>query len=625
MKTIFLILLTVCSYEATAQIQETWSKRYDSLGNTRDEAASIAVDNSGNVYVTGVSYTSFVTSNFATVKYNSNGIQIWTAIYNGPAVTDSSVDFPSAIAVDTDGNVYVTGSSFGAGGTRFDLATVKYNSSGTEVWVSRYNGSSNYNDYSSDIAVDDSGNVYVTGSSHGSGFNQDYTTIKYNTSGVQQWISFYNGTASTSDYANSIVIDNAHSVYITGASSGIGTGNDMATIKYNSAGVQLWASRYIGVSINQDVGKEIAVDGGGNVYITGESWGNGTNTDYATVKYNSSGIQMWAPRYNGTGNSTDISYAIAVDNSGNVFVTGQSAGIGTSYDYLTLKYSSGGVQQWAERYDFGPGGNRDDRAFDLAIDNSSNVYVTGWSSSSTFNDYATIKYNSNGIQQWLRRYNGTGSNDDAASSIALDNSGNVYVTGRSYNSLINYDFTTIRYTPEKTLQLTALIQGFYDPFFNSMVSDTATVVLRNVTPPFAIVESTKGILNSSGSGTFSFFAVSNGSPNFILVRHRNTIETWSAGGNSFTTNSLTYNFTVSAFQAFGSNMILEGNKYCLYNGDVNQEGVVDATDVITTYNDASNFVTGYVNTDVNGDNNVDVSDVILVYNNSINFVGVIRP
>jgi len=311
-----------------------------------------------------------------------------------------------------------------------------------QQWVARYNGPSNDYDYATSIALDGSGNVYVTGYSYGSGTYQDYCTIKYNSSGDTVWVRRYNGPGNYNDWSYSIAVDGSGNVYVTGESYGSVTYTDYCTIKYNSSGVQQWVARYNGPGNDEDDAYSIAVDGSGNVYVTGESTGSGTSRDYCTIKYNSSGDTVWVRRYDGPGNYKDWSYSIAVDGSGNVYVTGGSYGSETGPDYCTIKYNSSGVQQWVARYN-GPG-NNDDRALSIAVDGSGNVYVTGYSyGGGTYADYCTIKYNSSGVQQWEARYNGPGNYHDYANSIAIDNSGNVYVTGYSWGTY--YDYCTIKY------------------------------------------------------------------------------------------------------------------------------------------------------------------------------------
>jgi len=422
-------------------LAQVWVARYNGPGNDLDYANAIALDNSGNIYVTGGSEGSGTSGDFGTVKYDSSGVEQWVSRYNGPA---NAWDYARAIALDNSGNIYVTGESWGSG-TYDDFATVKYDSSGVEQWVARYNGPANSLDEASAIALDNSGNIYVTGWGLGSGTYHDYATVKYNSSGVEKWVARYNGPANSGDYANAIALDNSGNIYVTGMSEGLGTYNDYATVKYDSSGVEKWVARYNGPANNRDSASAIALDNSGNIYVTGMSWGSGTFSDYATVKYNSSGVEQWVARYNGPANAWDDAYAIALDNSGNIYVTGGSGGSGTFSDYATVKYDSSGVEQWVARYN-GPG-NSGDYAYAIALDNSGNIYVTGESyGSGTDRDYATVKYNSSGVEQWVARYNGPGNYYDRTKAIALDNSSNVYVTGRSMGSGTGYDYATIKYS-----------------------------------------------------------------------------------------------------------------------------------------------------------------------------------
>ncbi len=433
-------------------VYAAWVATYNGPGNNIDEAHAVAVDSSGNVYMTGRSTGNGIGFDYATIKYDSAGQQQWVARYTG--FQGYGDDEANAIAVDGSGNVYVTGRSMGIG-TAEDYATIKYNSSGQQQWVARYNGPGNFSDTGYAIALDSSGNVYVTGESDGGGqgSNYDYATIKYNSDGQQQWVARYNGPGNDGDAAYALATDVSGNVYVTGVSIGSDTGADYATIKYDSSGQQQWMARYNGPVNGDDYAQAIAVDNAANVYVTGWSRRAGSNFDYATIKYDSAGQEQWTARYHGPGNGLDQANAIAVDNSGNVYVTGISNGSGTSADYGTIKYNSVGQEQWVARYN-GPANNGDE-AHAIALDSSGNVYVTGQSyGAGGETDYATIKYDSAGQEQWVMRYNGPANSFDFAFAIAVDSSENVYVTGES-----NVDYVTIKYvqgpTPTPTATSTA--------------------------------------------------------------------------------------------------------------------------------------------------------------------------
>jgi hypothetical protein len=419
---------------------EEWVATYNGPGNSGDWANAMALDGSGNVYVTGYSIGSGTGRDYATIKYDTNGNQLWAARYNG---SGNDKDMSSAIAVDASGNIYVTGQSYGSG-TYPDYATIKYDTNGNQLWVARYNGPGNSGDYAEAIAVDTSGNVYVTGWSVGSGTHIDYATVKYDANtGEQLWVARYNGPANDWDDAYAIAVDGSGNVYVTGLSVGSGTSYDYATVKYDTNGNQLWVARYNGPGNSDDYAEAIAVDGSGNVYVTGRSDGS---PDYATIKYDTNGNQLWVARYNGPASNIDFAYAIAVDGSGNVYVTGKSIGIGTDGDYATIKYDTSGNELWVARYN-GPGDYSSDLAQAIAVDGSGNVYVTGYSiGSGTSYDYATVKYDTNGNQLWVARYNGPGNSDDHAEAIAVDTSGNAYVTGGSWGSGSRSDYATIKYS-----------------------------------------------------------------------------------------------------------------------------------------------------------------------------------
>lgn len=441
---------------------QQWVKSYNGAANLSDGANAIAVDAAGNCFVTGGSVENSSQKDGTTLKYNATGTQQWINKYNG---TGDNSDNGSAIAADASGNVYVAGYTFGNGIDR-DICVMKINSIGDTAWVRKYDGSAGKTDQANAIAIDASGNVYITGYAKNTITGNDYITIKYNSIGDTVWTKKYNGTGNGTDKAEAIYVDGSGNVYITGYSDtdpSIASNDNYATIKYNSAGTQLWASFYNGSTNGSDRASGIVVDAAGNVFVTGKSF-NGIDYDFATVKYNSSGVQQNIATYSG-GNGDDVPNAIAIDASANIYLTGQSVASNLFDDCATIKYNSSLTQTWAQT--FNGIGNKNDRAFAIAVDGAGNVYVTGQSDSATSllikkYDYITIKYNSTGLQQWAKTYNGQANTSDVAAAIALDGSGNIYVTGQSENgtsTFPNKDYATIKYDNSGNPQWTSIYNG----------------------------------------------------------------------------------------------------------------------------------------------------------------------
>ncbi|MBM3225229.1 MAG: hypothetical protein FJZ47_15705 [Candidatus Tectomicrobia bacterium] len=185
--------------------------------------------------------------------------------------------------------------------------------------------------------------------------------------------------------ANAVTVGPGGDVYVTGHT--VGATENYRTVRYTSTGTVVWSKTYNGPGSGTDIATAIAVDATGNVYVTGRSKGNGSELDYATIKYAPDGTQLWVARYNGPDSDDDEAVAIAIDATGNVYVTGESRPAGTGASaYATVKYDTNGNQLWAKRLSGG-------KASALAVDAAGNVYVTG-----TANGATTVKYNSSGTQ-----------------------------------------------------------------------------------------------------------------------------------------------------------------------------------------------------------------------------------
>ncbi len=369
----------IVKYDSTGQLK--WNASYNGPNNGDDQVAAVAVDRQGNIYVTGSSAPANGLADFVTIKLNRDGVRQWVARYNGPA---NNLDEATAIAVDEAGYVYVTGFSNGGGLVPFpDIVTIKYDPSGQQQWAVRYDGPSGSIDMASAIAVDRNGNVYVTGATGsgrpgwGSALQTDFITLKYNAQGEQVWAVTYNGPANAQDIATHLVLESDNNVYVAGTSMGTGTRLDYTTIKYNSAGQVQWVARYNSDENLQDNISGLAVDGSGNVVVTGTIGSDlfNPNSDFMTIRYDQHGNQQWLARYNGPGNSWERAAGVALDRDGNVYVTGQSVGDTTASDFATLKYDRDGALQWVARYH--SGSRSDDASIAIQLDRSGNVYVAG--------------------------------------------------------------------------------------------------------------------------------------------------------------------------------------------------------------------------------------------------------
>lgn len=180
------------------------------------------------------------------------------------------------------------------------------------------------------------------------------------------------------------------------------------------------------------------------------------------------------------------------------------------------------------------------------------------------------------------------------------------------------------------LNCTSLIQGFYNPSSNNTITDTVKYELRSNVFPFPVIESSKSIITNTGESQVTFSTVEILTGYFLLIYHRNSLETWASSLVTFSqiSKSVDYDFTNSISKAFGDNMIqvdASPVKFAAYSGDVNQDGTIEAADLAEIDNDAANFETGYLDSDVNGDGVTDGSDGLITANNSENFVSVIRP
>jgi hypothetical protein len=255
------------------------------------------------------------------------------------------------MTLDRFGYIYVTGESEWGGNNAQDYLTIKYSPGGDSLWVNRYNGSNYYNgnpDRAFAICTDYNANVYVTGYSQNDTVNfYACTTIKYSSTGVQNWVVRYNGHANFGASGFSIAVDSLGYIYISGISSTSSLYDFYAlTFKLNAWGVLQWAKIYNPQpGIGANYGKVLKLDKQGNIYIAGYSMPPNGNYDIILLKYSNSGTELWTRRYNVSPNRNAYAYDLAVDDSGNSYVAGTTKDENGFSHIRTLKYNTDGALQ----------------------------------------------------------------------------------------------------------------------------------------------------------------------------------------------------------------------------------------------------------------------------------------
>lgn len=462
---LLLFVLVTGSAQLLSQPFTVWNKSYNGPANQQDSSVGVVVNSQGMVFVTGWSLGSGTSYDIVTLRYNpSTGDTMWVRRYSTSLeerVTDITCD---------NNSVCITGWKFNPGR---NILTIKYDVNGNEQWVKEYNGTGNGGDYGFAVGMDGSGNIYSAGRSDvGSGGGQKMTVLKYDPSGnlVSGWPCIYSGPLSSiNDEAHSLTVDGAGNVYVTGRGN-LGGLADILTLKISSGGVVTWAKKYYGNANNEDNGVVVRLDNAQtNIFVSGHTFGGGVQ-NFVTLKYlASTGDSVASAFYDGPANNIDVITAMVVDNSSNVYVTGYSFDNGTGFDYATLKYNSSLAQQWLRRST----NTGSDFPFSIAIDAPGNVYVTGSSlGSGTGYDYLTIAYRNDGSAFWDKRENGSASSNDFASGVVTSDTDRVFVTGSANHSGTGIVFYTLRYSSVNAVEPISgnipvkfsLMQNYPNPF-----------------------------------------------------------------------------------------------------------------------------------------------------------------
>ena len=412
---IILVSLTIlCLFNATSlisQVSIAWVARYDG-GFGDDVGLALTVDNNGNVYVTGNSYGNQTRRDLVVLKYSPAGANLWTKRIADTVNNDYMSG--SDIAIDVLNNVVVGGTGF-----------YNYDTNGSLLWSNADVGCYR-------MSLDTAGNFYAIA---GQTF---YITRKISPSGVLLWEEIYPEYQFIDIHVpRDICTDREQNILITGRSrEPIGTLFDYATLKYSNAGNLIWERRYNGG--NEDQSYAITCDDSNNVYVTG--WNRNSSTDIRTIKYSPDGDTLWQAVYDGGG--FDVGYDIEVDSLGNVYV----GGVTNSSSYITIKYDIKGNLLWSrvqasQQIPYSPV---------LKLDKNRNVYMSFVSfRPGLYSNYAVVKYNNNGVQQWIGEYHNGGVGLNYVRDLDVDMNDNVYLTGQSDGGH-GYSIATVKFIQTPT-------------------------------------------------------------------------------------------------------------------------------------------------------------------------------
>lgn len=379
---------------------------------------------------------SFLSSGFANAQVKVD----WNEAYH--STIGNGEEFAGAMTIDDDGNVFVAGASSSINGeNKSNLIVIKYNSEGVEQWTSRVTGFSYYSPQ--DIKVDIYGNIYVASQAEG-----HFNLVKFREDGQPL---YQRGANAIIGLAKSILLHYENdsgedpNVIVTGWQLNNQSESYVYTVKYDNTGGLLWSKSYdAGNGFNEGNAIKLL---SGNYIVVGSSSGGTSGTDYITIKYTRDGNEEWAKRYNGSAGLNDgardvVTYDCSCGdlNLNRIAVTGFSRGTGGIDDMTTIFYDLNGNQLWDARY-FDPNeGKGNSFGVSMAIDRNGRIVVMGRSTE----DVATVSYDFNGNQIWAKRFNGAGNGSDYGLKVLKDFQNNYYSLIRS-QGLETEEFAVIKY------------------------------------------------------------------------------------------------------------------------------------------------------------------------------------
>ena len=382
---------------------------------------SSALDPSGRLIYISNHYNGANTDILLTAL-SSSGAVLWQNSCGSSPIAD---DYGADLKIDNSGNIFLCAARHN--GNNLDYLVAKYSQSGSLIWQQSYNGTGNGDDVPSAITIDDLGDIYVTGTSMGVGFyNTDYATVKYNSAGTQQWVSRYN-FANLPEVATSIGIDNSGNVIVGGTSANTALNADFTVVKYNKVnGNQMGVQRHTTAGNGYDLPAEMKIDGNGKIFVVGTSE-TGTNKNIKVLALNNDLTVNWVKYVDKCGN-TDEGHGLALIGNSEIVTTGFSTKTSGGTDFVTCNYSNNtGVENWANNRtavidsDIAKGRK-------VTTGSNGNIYVTGEIQKENNRVFSIISFSPDGSIKWGKDIDGLSSANYSPRQIVEDN-GIIYITG----------------------------------------------------------------------------------------------------------------------------------------------------------------------------------------------------
>lgn len=380
----------------------------------------------------------------------------WISNISGKSNSDTYIENARgmAITVDNEEYSYVAGYISGISSGK-DIAVIKYSPLGDTVWMKTFNGTENSDDEASAIVLGSDGSIYVTGFVSNNFTGKDIILLKYKSSGDLEWSInyFYNGSYAD-DRGLDMKIDISDNIFLTGYVTDNSGNVLIAAQKYSSGGALIWNTIDLSFS-GTNHGKRIETDNSGNAYVTGFV-NQGGSSDIILVKYNTEGNIVFRQTAGGSGE--DKAWGIAVDDDSFIYITGYTTNSESNTDCFTAKYNVFGEMLWSRT--FNGNGNAEDKAWGIAVDDDNAVYITGNAADIQNNsNFIVVKYSSTGSTIWEAEYDGSGSGNDKANVIGLiytyDSVSSVVAAGESWGTEGNYDFAAVRFDAATGQQISA--------------------------------------------------------------------------------------------------------------------------------------------------------------------------